>query len=365
MGKENLFNYATKELSQDAFLRWLFESYKSENENVVKVVRHLLKEFAGIDENEEIKLHTLAQWNHIDVTVWVEIKNKENHVIAIEDKTLSGVGENQLTKYNNYLKGLVKKDGLEYIPHKVFYKTYMVIEDESEKVDAAGWEMYDLDRIVDLYSEFKQTGSEILDDYLEHIRNIRKCLNDASLPKTDNKSDDSYRWIGFFNEVKRRLEAEYGKKYDVSVGKTSYSYVCFVVRQKGKENEPYLECRSTQCTDNYFRALFLVFSDYWKTDKRDSFNAGVLKLIDNIDRMIKSKELKYFENNFRTSKKGNTPKQLVCTGEKTRSPQIEANEKRKHKAVNAEEFYNHLVNCLEEYDKIMEHWDFVPSKKII
>ncbi len=34
---KNLFNYATKELSQDAFLRWLFENYKCDVEGVRKL----------------------------------------------------------------------------------------------------------------------------------------------------------------------------------------------------------------------------------------------------------------------------------------------------------------------------------------
>ena len=34
---KNLFDYATKELSQDAFLRWLFENHDCENEEVVEI----------------------------------------------------------------------------------------------------------------------------------------------------------------------------------------------------------------------------------------------------------------------------------------------------------------------------------------
>ncbi len=40
---KNLFDYATKELSQDAFLRWLFENYNCENESVKNACRKLYK----------------------------------------------------------------------------------------------------------------------------------------------------------------------------------------------------------------------------------------------------------------------------------------------------------------------------------
>ena len=42
---KNLFDYATKELSQDAFLRWLFENYNCENESVKNAFRKLFDSF--------------------------------------------------------------------------------------------------------------------------------------------------------------------------------------------------------------------------------------------------------------------------------------------------------------------------------
>ena len=42
---KNIFNFATKELSQDAFLRWLFENYDCENESVRNVCRSLFDSF--------------------------------------------------------------------------------------------------------------------------------------------------------------------------------------------------------------------------------------------------------------------------------------------------------------------------------
>ena len=42
---ENLFDYATKELSQDAFLRWLFESWNEDIECGI-IARKILKEIS-------------------------------------------------------------------------------------------------------------------------------------------------------------------------------------------------------------------------------------------------------------------------------------------------------------------------------
>ena len=47
MGMKNLFDYATKELSQDAFLRWLFENYNCEDKDVCDASRELIMNFLG------------------------------------------------------------------------------------------------------------------------------------------------------------------------------------------------------------------------------------------------------------------------------------------------------------------------------
>ena len=78
---KNLFAYATKELSQDAFLRWLFENYDCENEKVREVCEKLFKaftqkelDFSKIDKDS---LRTVAQWKNIDVSIWFSIQGKQ------------------------------------------------------------------------------------------------------------------------------------------------------------------------------------------------------------------------------------------------------------------------------------------------
>jgi hypothetical protein len=80
---KNLFDYATKELSQDAFLRWLFENYNCENENIKRVCRTIFAEFTKerkLNFEEISELRTQAQWKYIDVSIWFTStgKNKRN-----------------------------------------------------------------------------------------------------------------------------------------------------------------------------------------------------------------------------------------------------------------------------------------------
>ena len=74
---KNLFDYATKELSQDAFLRWLFESY--EDEQIRPIVADFITNFTFGQEDgrpqlvvkpDDIKnIKTFAQVNDIDVCI--------------------------------------------------------------------------------------------------------------------------------------------------------------------------------------------------------------------------------------------------------------------------------------------------------
>ena len=65
---KNLFDYATKELSQDAFLRWLFESY--EDNEIKPHAGFLLRKFCKLADSDIITdVKTAAQWCKIDIEV--------------------------------------------------------------------------------------------------------------------------------------------------------------------------------------------------------------------------------------------------------------------------------------------------------
>ena len=85
---ENLFDYATKELSQDAFLRWLFQNY--DDPVVGEVSNCLLGEFCHFQDGEKVgSLHTEAQKNKIDISVCITTTLGRKIALFIEDKTFS------------------------------------------------------------------------------------------------------------------------------------------------------------------------------------------------------------------------------------------------------------------------------------
>ena len=99
---KNIFDFATKELSQDAFLRWLFENYNCGDSQVRAACRRLFDSFTNnkLDFEKIENLKTVAQWKSIDVAIWFDIGDK-NYLIVIEDKTFTSDQNNQLQRYRD------------------------------------------------------------------------------------------------------------------------------------------------------------------------------------------------------------------------------------------------------------------------
>ncbi len=101
---KNIFDFATKELSQDAFLRWLLENWNCNDKSIQKASQLLLFDFLGIDRSSKItSLKTMAQYKKIDILVDCVIDG-ENYIIAIEDKMYSVDHGLQLENNKNHLK---------------------------------------------------------------------------------------------------------------------------------------------------------------------------------------------------------------------------------------------------------------------
>lgn len=87
MKTPNIFNYATSELSQDAFLCYLIEwakpEYQKADEHLNQLAISFVLELLEKDNSYKIeKVEVWKQWHHIDVCALI---NNE-YFIVIEDK---------------------------------------------------------------------------------------------------------------------------------------------------------------------------------------------------------------------------------------------------------------------------------------
>ena len=240
---KNLFDYATKELSQDAFLRWLFENYNCEDEDVCLQAKKLIGSFLGIDnlEVEEItELKTYSQWKKVDILLRFKYGDKL-FCIAIEDKTFTEEHE-QLKNYNASLEEYVnclKKEYGNYniVIKKVFYKT-----------------------------------AKLSNDYIKHIQDVFSACHTIEKPNKNESSIDFIKWESYFNNAIVPCLNKNG--YQVGVWKAGpYPYICLVIKKLGfSEEAPYLEIRSRDCLEDNFMARILLYGV-----KRDAEKFSILK----------------------------------------------------------------------------------------
>ncbi len=180
---KNLFDYATKELSQDAFLRWLFENYNCENEDVKKVCEKILSEFTGIkdfDIRKVSRLQTKAQFNKIDILVDFKYESRV-FCVAIEDKVFSEEHSGQLTRYeqsiNRYSDELKRDYQCSDVTIKrIYYKTAKLSYTEKKRVENSGWKIFDIENIKNLFQGTDPINSEVLDYYIDHVLKVYKLF---------------------------------------------------------------------------------------------------------------------------------------------------------------------------------------------
>ncbi len=206
---KNLFDYATKELSQDAFLRWFFENY--EDEQIGPIVVDFINAFTQGQSNNRnqfnlkfgdiTKLVSYSQVNDIDISIdfWCEKLFDGHRTIVIEDKTDSEE-HNQLVKYNsaisNWKYGNKSPDECVY---KIFYKTHLIEEKEHKRVEDAGWTPFGIDEIYNFFNRYlNKTTSDVLNDYIEHIIGIHSCYKTVSKEKANTWN--SINWETFFHK---------------------------------------------------------------------------------------------------------------------------------------------------------------------
>ena len=88
MGKNNLFDFATSELSQDAFICWLLnfahEDHLRENRYLTECAQKLLQKMVP-EEEKSFVTDIKQQYKNIDILI--EVNDK--YSVIIEDKTFS------------------------------------------------------------------------------------------------------------------------------------------------------------------------------------------------------------------------------------------------------------------------------------
>ena len=129
----NIFDYATSELSQDAFIRYCLEFYNTNDVILKSLSESLLKSFnRDIDFTKVSKLKIYQQYEKIDILI---VLSEINQAIIIEDKVDSNEHDNQIERYKEKIRKLSENDNRLSITENVhittvYFKTGYINDDD-------------------------------------------------------------------------------------------------------------------------------------------------------------------------------------------------------------------------------------------
>ena len=163
MNKNNLFNYATSELSQDAFLCWLisfaYEDVQTDME-LTECAKELICMFTPDLKDSSFELNNIQrQYKHIDILLTIMAAGKEYKVI-IEDKTFTNEHDNQLERYHKAIHEEFKRS-------EVCCAYYITgFQRDTSNVEKAGYTIVNRRQMLDLMERYKErTKNQIFLDY--------------------------------------------------------------------------------------------------------------------------------------------------------------------------------------------------------
>ena len=245
--KLNLFEYATKELSQDAILLYLADCFNDKEKK--QIGKKFLKTFYGNIDGLK-KVYSIKQYHHIDVLIVLEFADKLDFLI-IEDKVYSSEHSNQLERYKNEISegdfnyfGIPSKSKGNIVP--IYFKP--VLYDDNEKIIAVEKNEYiykgysDLlqvlniaveDTILNLFKEFFEARFK-KDNEIVLAKNLSALTKQFSV--SDIMDSSCGQWI-LLKLLMQDLDKEYlsGKQYNGSSYGRPWTQYRFVVDKDSKQ----------------------------------------------------------------------------------------------------------------------------------
>jgi hypothetical protein len=204
----NLFEFATSELSQDAFLCWFLQwahrAFRFTNEplhqTALQFIDAIFKkhDYEGAPFIEEIKIE--RQFQSLDILVLI---NKE-YAILIEDKTYTSDHSNQLIRYRE----LVEEFFTRYDQLPIYYK----IADQSHYLSCnkAGYKPFTRHDMLPILKEGIQSGvtNHIFLDYTKHLEQLDQKYKTFRTKPVDTWG--KFDWHGFYQQLQQEINGGWG-----------------------------------------------------------------------------------------------------------------------------------------------------------
>lgn len=203
----NLFEFATSELSQDAFLCWLMTWSQETHRSLDKSLYEASADFVammfnvhGIPVPSIKKMEITRQFQGLDVLAIIN----DTYAVLIEDKTFTNNHSNQLKRYREAVE-------MAY-PDKIQLPIYYKIADQSHYRSVVDEKYFPFTRgrMLQVLKRGRENGVNhpIYLDYLSYLEKLENKINSYKIkPITEW---DSFAWQGFYMELQKYFDADWG-----------------------------------------------------------------------------------------------------------------------------------------------------------
>ena len=200
MKTPNLFNYATSELSQDAFLLWLLDWANPVYKDADAQLNAAAKKFVCLLLGKDIEISSVKckkQMFHIDV--FAVINNR--YPLIIEDKTETKEHSKQIKRYRDLVNN---KSKYPEPPHCVYYKSGNESMSNLNKLSTDCNIIFRKQILDTLLPFIGKTNNSIFVDYLYHIHELETITQSYLTEPAGEWKEEA--WQGFYMELEKQLE---------------------------------------------------------------------------------------------------------------------------------------------------------------
>ncbi|WP_314762826.1 PD-(D/E)XK nuclease family protein [uncultured Selenomonas sp.] len=214
LSSNNLFAYATSELSQDAFICWLMshllEENVDKNHTLTACARDLLGCFGCHLEPNEYLLRVDKQVYNIDVLL-----TAPGTYVIVEDKTFTNAHDNQINRYREHIQKQIDSGVLS--PGKILCVYYKIV-DQAVLEKSADVNLFRSDILAVLRPAHKCVNNPIFTDYIDYLEFIEARTQAYMELPLDRW--DAYAYQGFFMEIQKDP-----KRFNLSSPVSGWGYV--------------------------------------------------------------------------------------------------------------------------------------------
>lgn len=195
--QNNIFHYATSELSQDAFLCWLFSYALKDADNDAALnscAIDFLKQFIDTSQNTNdiwLSEEPKRQYKNIDILLTVN----NHYKIIIEDKTYTNEHDNQLKRYYD----LIQKEFPKYEVRAIYFKTGF--QSNLNAINSSKYKFFGLEDIITTLQKYvNKTQNAIFLNYYEYLKRFYERIQQY---KTQPVCSWNWEQInGFYESIK-------------------------------------------------------------------------------------------------------------------------------------------------------------------